>query len=725
MPAAAAPPVVVQVGGTGGRTASAGRRAELARQVLIRRTSYGIPHILGENLAAAAFGLGYCQVQDYGMEVVRRLVEGRGESARRFDSGGLEGDFSARQAHRRAVDTYPLLDADTRAVLEGFAAGVNHYIALHAAELPDWVRPDFTAFDVAARDIGGASSGVVRAFLRRMGAEPRSGSRGEAEGDRGNADRADGDACCDEGSNAWAFAPSRTVSGKAILLRNPHLAWTAGYYEAQLTVPGVLNFYGDFRIGGPFGIIGGFNEHLGWATTNNDPVLDVFYALEADAARPDHYLLDGASRPLRREEVTVEGKDGNGGVRETREFWFSEIGPVIHRVGSMIYVVKSAGFGEYRRGQQFLRMMRARSLAEWRDAMSMRAVASSNFTYADREGNIYYVWNAAIPALPHAPPGGAAVPARGASDVWTDLVPFEALPQLLNPGGGYVQNANDPPYFTNLNEILDRSRFPANFPEPRLGLRTQHSLDLVHNERKLSLEDVLALKHSMRMLVAERVKADLMVAVLETGPEAEVRAAIELVGGWDNRVSPESRGAVLFEAWFHRYTATTDTSAWFGVPWSADRPTETPYGLGERRRAAEAFRWAVGETNRRHGRWDVSWGEVHRVRRGEVDVPVGGCSGTLGCFRVLNFEEDRDGKRRASGGDGWVLAVEFGDRPRAYSVLAYGQSPRPGSPHHDDQAELFAKNGAKRVAFTEEEIARRLVRAYHPGGEAATTRRGR
>ena len=89
----------------------------------------------------------------------------------------------------------------------------------------------------------------------------------------------------DDGSNAWAFAPSRTKSGRAILLRNPHLAWTAGYYEAHVTVPGVLDFYGDFRIGGPFGVIGGFNRDLGWATTNNDPILAQIYALDADPTR--------------------------------------------------------------------------------------------------------------------------------------------------------------------------------------------------------------------------------------------------------------------------------------------------------------------------------------------------------------------------------------------------------------------------------------------------------
>ena len=83
----------------------------------------------------------------------------------------------------------------------------------------------------------------------------------------------------EEGSNAWAFAPSRTTSRRAILVRNPHLAWTAGYYEAHVSIPGALDFYGDFRIGGPIGVIGGFNRDLGWATTNNAPDLTDIYSV--------------------------------------------------------------------------------------------------------------------------------------------------------------------------------------------------------------------------------------------------------------------------------------------------------------------------------------------------------------------------------------------------------------------------------------------------------------
>ena len=380
--------------------------------------------------------------------------------------------------------------------------------------------------------------------------------------------------------------------------------------------------------------------------------------------------------------------------------------------------------------EQFLKMMKSSSLEEWRDAVRMRARVSSNLTYADAEGNIFYIWNATLPALPHASGGDTlAVPASRTGQVWTRPVAFDSLPQLLNPQGGYLRQENDPPFLTNLNEPLDPSRFPDNLPEIQLRLRSQHSLELVHGAEKVSLEDVVRMKHSMRMLLADRVKDDLVAAVRRESPGPEVQRAIALLEAWDNTVAAESRGGVLFEAWWDRYENTAPDApanptaagfsapaeALFREPWTPERPVDTPRGLADPARAAEAFLWAVEETTRRHGAWDVAWGEVHRVRRGEVDVPVGGCSGLLGCFRVLSFREADDARRVAVGGDGWVLAVEFTDPVRAYSVLAYGQSNKEDSPHFSDQAELFARNQMKRVAFTEEQIRDQKIRRYRPG----------
>jgi len=175
----------------------------------------------------------------------------------------------------------------------------------------------------------------------------------------------DSEATAEDGSNAWALAPTRTTSGRAILLRNPHLAWTSGYYEAHMTVTGVMDFYGDFRIGGPLGVIGGFNKALGWATTNsNTNDRAEIYSVALDPNRKDHYLLDGASVPLKKDTITVEFKDGDRISSETRDFWSMPLGPVIHRTADQVFIVRMAGDNEYRAGEQFLRMMRAKSLDE-------------------------------------------------------------------------------------------------------------------------------------------------------------------------------------------------------------------------------------------------------------------------------------------------------------------------------------------------------------------------
>jgi len=506
-------------------------------------------------------------------------------------------------------------------------------------------------------------------------------------------------------------------------LRNPHLAWNAGYYEAHLTVPGIVDFYGDFRIGGPFIVVGGFNRNLGWSTTNNAPDISEIYSLDVDPKTTDHYLFDGASLPLTRELRTVTFRNGAGLSTETREFWMTPLGPVIYRANGKIYIIKQAGDSEFRAGEQFLRMMRASSLAEWKEAIKLRARVASNFTYADRAGNIFFIWNASLPLLPHVAGGDTvATPVRTMRDVWTRYVPFESLPQVLNPRGGYIHNENDSPHFTNVRGTIDTSNAYPNFEKPALSLRSQLAIELIGGDTKLSLDGVVRLKHSYRMLLADRVKADLIAVVKAKNPEGDVAAAIAMLERWDNTAAPDSKGAALFELWWAHYSGIRPPERnilpdekRFAKVWSVSDPLHTPSGLADAAQAFTSFTWAVAETARRYGSWDVAWGDVHRVRRGTVDVPVGGCAASLGCFRALGFARDADGKLSANGGDGWILAVEFGDQPRAVSVLAYGESPRRDSPWFADQAEMFAKGEMKKVAFAAADVDAQAIKRYRPG----------
>jgi len=686
---------------------------ELWRQVEIVRTAHGVPHIRAENLRAAGYALAWLQLEDYGPRTAMQILREAGRMGLVFGRDSMEQDFTAQRARTRAIESYPRLEPNTRDIYDGFALGLDRYIALHPGEYPATMPTDFTGYDVLAGDMGKPTYAMVRRFLSKLDPKqfPPEPSRRGAPGEGDEELTRD-----NVGSNAWAFAPSRTKSGKAILLRNPHLAWNSGYYEAQMTVPGHFDFYGDFRIGGPFAVVGGFNRNLGWSTTNNAQRLEEFYAFDVDPAKADYYLIDGTSLPLIRDLVTVEFRNGAGVSSETREFWSTAAGPVIHRAGGKIYIIKTANDGEYRGGEQFLRMMHATSLAEWKSAMRLHGRATSNFTYADKAGNILMAWNAALPLLPHVTGGDSvAIPVKFTSDMWTQYVPWDSLPQFLNPKGGYVHNENSSPHFTNIREKIDTTNKYPNLEKPALSLRSQLALQLVGGTNKVTLEDVVKLKHSYRMLLADRVKPDLLAAVKATNPTGDVAAAAAMMAKWDNTAAADSKGAMLFETWWQRYGVGLADSLRYTKAWTSADPTNTPYGLSQPAKAAEAFVWAVGETARRYGAYDVEWGVVHRLRRGTVDVPIGGCGGALGCFRVLNFARDPDGKMSANGGDGWILAVEFGDRPRAYSALAYGESPRPESPWFSSQAAMFARGELKPVAYEAKDVDAQAVVRYRPG----------
>ncbi len=686
---------------------------QLAGEVEIRRTTYGVPHILGQSEAAAAFGFGYCQAEDHLLSIMRQMLIARGESAKFFGKGNLETDFESRQfrIHARAEETYHKLDPEFRKILEGYAAGFNYYIELRRENLPNWVQP-LTPHDVAAHGMAGVMrfafdrGGIIGAFLRKQ--------KKEAAGllDDNPAEH-------EVGSNMWAFSPERTKSGKTILMGNPHQPWAevSTYYEAHVTVPGKLNFYGSTFVGRPI-LTSGFNENLGWSHTVNYPDLEEIYEVDLDPHRPDHYLFDGGSVAMQGEEVTIEYKENDALKTETRTFWHTPLGPVILRTAEKIYVLRSACYDEYRSYEQWYRMSKAKDFKGFRGTLDMLAVPMFNICYADRDGNIFYVWNGMVPRFPHPAHTSEAVHATKSSELWTEFHPVADLPQLFNPKGGYVQNCNDPPYFTNLNEVIDWKKFPDYFGPARLGLRTQHSLTLVDNAKKFSLEEVRDMKFSPRMLLADRVKDDLIDALLASNPNEEVKKAAQLLKEWDNTASAESRGSTLFATWWQRFgMQPAGASDAYEAPWVPEKPMETPHGIGNKPRAVETFLRAMEETQKAYGSWDVKWGDAHRVRRGSVDVPVSGGSGFMGCFRVLDFKKADDGKQVVSGGDSWIFTVEFDDPPKAYSVVGYSQSEVETSPYFNDQTPLYANNQMKKVAFTEGEIKEQLVKSYHPGSE--------
>ena len=142
---------------------------ELWRQVEIVRTAHGVPHIRAENLRAAGYTLGWLQSEDYGPRVAARLLATRGQTARTAGRASLDADFDELRARKRAIETFHLLDQETRDLYDGFAAGTNRYVELHRAEFAPDMPTDFTGYDVASLHIGdGPPAAKVRRFLAAL-----------------------------------------------------------------------------------------------------------------------------------------------------------------------------------------------------------------------------------------------------------------------------------------------------------------------------------------------------------------------------------------------------------------------------------------------------------------------------------------------------------------------------------------------------------------------------
>jgi acyl-homoserine-lactone acylase len=701
--------------------------AQPGRGVVIRRDTFGIPHIVAPDAEGAGFGLGYAQAEDHAEEIGRRYLAARGEAAVHFGRASLENDLAMRRVDNRRAARAALatLGGDFRRWLRGFVAGVNLFASQHRAALPRWM-PVIDEADVLA--YGRASSirsalDPPRALLEKYPGRPAPTSARRRAGpwpDDGARRLQPGDA---DGSNAFALAGSRTVSGRPILLGNPHLTWASRYWEAHVTIPGRLNFFGSTLVGIPV-LRAGFSDRLGYVQTNNYPDLEDIYALPLDPRRPDRYVVDGRSRPLLRVPIAIEVLEDDGSIATVaREFLSSEQGPIVHETADRVFAIRSSALESWRSYEGFFELAFSRSRQDFERRLSHNLHYFSNFTYADTEGNILYQWNARLPRRPDASVDYALDVPGSKRFFWRSLHRVADLPRLANPPGGYVQNANNPPWWTSLRDRLEPARYPSSVEQDPLALRPQVALEALESRQRFGPDDVLALKFSTRMLAAERVLPELLAAVEADAHAApDVAAAAAVLRRWDRHMAAESRGAVLFQAFWDRYREGRAEP--FREPFDPSRPLETPRGLADPAAAVRALAAAAAGVQHAHEALDVAWGDVHRFRFDGVDLPADGAPGTAGAYRVLSFEPAPDGRRIAGrlsaerplvgSGDAWVLLVHFTRPLQAWSVLAYGQTTRAGSRHASDQIATFAAHRLRPVWFTDADIEANLEREYRP-----------
>ncbi|HEO72293.1 MAG TPA: acylase, partial [Candidatus Hydrogenedentes bacterium] len=671
--------------------------------VEILRDTWGVPHIYGKRDADAAFGLAYAHCEDDFTTIQEALLTGRGALAAHGSPLGLPLDYMVRLLRIwKTVDAkYETdLSPETRAVCEGYAAGVNYYAALH----PEEVTAD--VFPASGKDIVAGAAfkapnffGLGPRFLELLYPIRKKDISKRLLASIYDPFKTHGH---EMGSNTLAVGPGRSEDGATRLAINAHQPWYGqlSWYEAHVHSEEGWDCAGALFPGAPV-ILHGHNQYLGWAHTVNSPDLIDTYVLTINPENPDQYRFDGRWYNLEVQEVEIPVLLP-GRFRKTvkmRCLWSPHHGPVVRwRHGT--YALRYAGMGEVRQMEQWFRMNKARNLDEFQDALRMQAVCSFNVGYADKEGNVYYLYNAKIPVRAEGYDWEQYLPGDTSETVWNEYLPFDALPHVLNPPSGIIQNCNSTPYQTTIGEGNPRAEdFSQTCGiEENMTNRALRALELLGADGSITREEFLEYKFDMKYS-KDSVAADLVKQV-RAMPKPEddplLAKAIRLIGQWNLSTHPNNRSAAL--------AVTTLMPVFLGgktgedVEISAERIKKVAYRLKET-----------------HGRIDVPWRQVNRLRRGALDVGLGGGPDILhavyGAGPIL-------GRYHGVAGDSYVMVVEW-DRDgnlRADSVHQFGAATtRPSSPHYADQVPLFVNRELKPAWFEEAEVRAHLEWAYRPG----------
>lgn len=674
------------------------RPRTVGSHVTIVRDAWGVPHVFGRSDAAVAYGVAWAQAEDDFEHLEDTMARALGRGAELGGERHFESDRLARAMEhaRLAREEYERSPGPLRAVCDGYADGLNAYARRHGTRLlrrfDPWFPFALLRFIYHQREFL-LSAALDPANLRPLPFEERP-----------------------TGSNAWAIAPSKSCSGHAMLFINPHVEFygPARLHECHIVSDEGWNFSGYGRYGLPFPYAGR-SEWLGWAHTDNYFDKGDLYAEDFhDPADPLAYRFGTQTLRAVAWSETIRVRTGAGFEDRQVSFRRTRNGPILHQAAGRPVAVRLVGAVEGGWLDQWYAMTKARNLAEFEAALSRVAIPYMNIIYADRAGNILYVYNGAVPRRRRY--GGTQEILDGADPAndWDGYHAYGELPRVLNPRSGYVQNCNSTPFATTAAaDNPRRERFPAymvgNEPD---NPRARRSRTILEAHRRFGFEDFLEVCVDTKVQCADDWLPALLAAADDPGnPLAEELAPlITELRAWDRVIRVDSIAATLFDRWARAVRFLTEDQ----------RRTQ---GLEQLRRVRDALEQAFGS-------WRQPFARISRLQRKRrpedmdfndeaASLPVAGTEGWMGT--IFNFRKgaaERIGDPNARygiAGNNYVSVIEFGPVPRAVSIMPFGQSGDPASPHWFDQAPLYAAAQFKPSWFTRKEIEANAARIYHPG----------
>lgn len=657
----------------------------------IIRDAYGVPHIYAATDVEVAYGFAWAQAEDHFKLLQEAYIAGNGMLSKHLGVKGAGADFLVQfiQAEKTVDDLYHTLDTKFIALLEGFSQGLNAFAKKHPNEVLHKALFPLTPkkllrYTQLQLFISNGADKLVTGIVNNSLSWPY-----EIEQDT-------------KGSNLLAISRSRTQSNETFLAINTHqpLTGPTSWYEAHLVSEEGTNIIGAAFPGSPC-LLTGANRFLGWTHTVNYPDKADVYALEMHPSKKDVYLVDTEEHSLEKYKATVYLKFLGMRIPLKKTFYKSIYGPTLkNKTG--VYAVRTPSTTNINAIEQWWKMNKAKNFTEFYEALKMKALPGYNIGYADRNDTIFYISNGKIPIRAEGYDWTDVVPGNTRATLWDTYYDIQDLPQVVSPKSGFVYNANHSPF---------KSSGEADNPKPENFAKAMH-FETYDNNRSTRLLQLLEAEEHIDYERFKRIKYDHQLptplqynymdlnplfAMKETDYPA-VRVLLSDIKNWDRKTHAASYGAGAYAVLYYQLKPFYDALG-------ADK-TFTHDALFSALKETKAYLKKHFKKER------IQLGEFQQLVRGDKALPIFGLPDVVTAMRGIPY---KDGRMKITHGESYIGLVRFTPNKTYYeSVISFGNSRRPESPHYTDQMDLYAKFKTKTMSFERAEVEKTALKTYAP-----------
>ena len=553
----------------------------------IYRDSVAVPYIIAQTESDAAFALGYVHAQErlFTMDIVRRAGAGKlseifGEKTIPFDKMFLTVGIK-----RNLIKNYAKSNRNNIKLLKAYSRGVNFFIKNAGGKLPiefsvlgyepeEW-RPIHSLIIMRMMawelNIGWWTDFAYTELIQKVGVEkakeilpayPKDAPviipKGIANLPKINNSFVKvekqfrkflGLRGTHIGSNSWVVDGSMSASGKPIIANDTHLTFSAPdkWFIAVIKV-GNWNAAG-FTLPGIPGIVIGKNNSIAWTMTNVMADDADFYSEKIDSSGKK-YFYDRRWYDLKIIKDTIKVRNSTPVVNVTK---ITHNGPIISDIHPLSFLYKNepetfSPISMHWLGNEFsdelnaiYNVNKAKNFYQFKKALDDFGVPGQNFIYADKKGNIGYVFGADLPIRKYYD-ANYIIDGTSSNYNWKGILSRNRIPYLLNPKSHFIASANNKTlknfkyYISNLWE-----------PSSRLDRITQ----LLKFKNKHSINDFKNYQMDFVSPYAKEITGHLLLAFNNIKVvDDNLKKALSLFEQWDYKFDKYSQTPLIYAGFF-------------------------------------------------------------------------------------------------------------------------------------------------------------------------------